>query len=378
MLRCVAAMLTMAISAALLAAEKPAPPAAEADAAISAEQVKKWVADLDSDRFIDREVATEKLISAGAVAVGPVAEAAASNNLEVTTRGMYILQELALSVDPETEEAAHNALEKMAESRGTPTGRRAAAALAKLDAIRHERALDELKKLGAKVGTVSSQFGMPVAQRRLIEFDEHWRGEDKDLARLGWLRGVDELVFQGPHVNDEWLKYVPMVTGLDTLTIKRAEISDKGIKHLTGIKTLKTLALWYLPITDGSVQTLKELKGFEAMKIYGCQITTAGAEELERALTETDVDYRWGAFLGVACHQDQPQCVVYRVTANSAAQKAGLMAGDVVYEYEGKRVGNFESLTALISKNRPGDKVTMKIIRNDKKLTKELTLGEWE
>ncbi len=378
MLRCITATFLVAIGAVLPAAEKPGAPKRKAKDAISAEQITKWVTDLDSKRFFDREVATAKLISAGAAAVDPVVEAVAGGNLEVTLRGIYILQELTLSVDRETEEAAHSALTKIAQSRETATARRAAASLARLNAIRHGRALEELTRLGANIGTVSSHFGISITQRRSIELGEDWRGEDKDLALVGWLRDVDELIFHGSRVSDEWLKHVPKISGLQNLTIKRAKVTDEGIKHLAGLKGLKTLALLYLPITDSSVRTLKGLHGFEVMKIYGCSMTAGGANELGRALPETDIDFREGGFLGVACHRDLPRCVVYRVTANSAAQKAGLMAEDVIYEYEGKEVGNFESLTALIAKNRPGDKVTMKILRKDKKLTKELTLGEWE
>lgn len=378
MLKCVAATFWVAIGTALSAAEKPASPAPKANAAATTEQVRKWVTDLNSERFFDREVATDNLIAAGAVAIAPVAEAVASNNLEVTRRGIHILQELALSVDRNTEAAAHSALKKIAESSGAATARRAAATLAKLNAIRHERALGELKRLGANIGNVSSHFGIPMVQRRSIEVGEDWRGEDKDLARLGWLYDVDELIFQGPLVSDEWLKHAAKVTGLQNLTIKRAEITDEGIKHLGAIKELKTLTLMYLPITDQSVQTLKELEGFTVMKIYGCRVTPAGVNVLKQALPTTDLDYRRGGFLGIQCHPDQQRCVVIRIVANSAAQKAGLIVNDVIYEYEGKRVGNFKSLTALISENRPGDKVTMKILRNEQKLTKELTLGEWE
>lgn len=380
MLRCITATFLVAIGAMLPAAEKPGAPKRKAKAAISAEQITKWVTDLDSERFFNREVATAKLISAGAAAVDPVVEAVAGGNLEVTLRGIYILQELTLSVDRETEEAAHSALTKIAQSRETATARRAAASLARLNAIRHGRALEELTRLGANIGTVSSHFGISITQRRSIELGEDWRGEDKDLALVGWLRDVDELIFHGSRVSDEWLKHVPKISGLQNLTIKRAKVTDEGIKHLAGLKGLKTLALLYLPITDKSVRTLKGLglENFEAMKIYGCRMTADGANELGRALPGTDIDHREGGFLGVACHRDLPRCVVYTVTANSAAQKAGLMAEDVIYEYEGKKVGNFESLTALIAKSCAGDKVTMKILRKDQKLTKELTLGEWE
>ena len=361
----------------LSAAEKPAPPAGKAGSDITQEQIKKWVTDLDSERFFDREVATERLIAAGTAAVEPVAEAVSSNNLEVTTRGMYILQELALDANSESAEVACTALEKIAQFRGTTAARRAAATLAKLGEIRHDRALDELKRLGANVGGHAPQFGIPMVGRRSIEFGEKWRGEDKDLARLRWLRDVNDLIFQGPQVNDQWLKHVPKMTGLSSLMIKRASITDEGIKHLKGMKGLQALSLMYLDITDQSVQTLKEFQGIGDVIIYGTGMTPAGRDELARALVGTKVDYRQGGFLGVGCLEGQQQCIIQRVTANSAAEKAGLMLEDVIYEYDSKKVTDFEGLRAMIAKNRPGDKVIIKIIRNDQKLTKELTLGEW-
>ncbi|MBC8873813.1 MAG: PDZ domain-containing protein [Planctomycetes bacterium] len=377
MARLFGAIIVMVAGATLSAAEKPAPPTGKAGSDITKEQIKKWVADLDSDRFFDREVATERLIAAGATAVEPVAEAVSSNNLEVTTRGMYILQELALDVNSESAEVACAALEKIAEFRGTTAARRAAATLAKLGEIRHDRALDELKRLGANVGSYAPQFGIPMVGRRSIEFGEKWRGEDKDLARLRWLRGVNDLIFQGPQVNDQWLKHVPKLTGLSSLLIKRASVTDEGIKHLKGMKGLQAIALMYLDITDQSVQTLKEFQGIGEVQIYGTGMTPAGRDELARALVGANVDYRQGGFLGVGCPPGQQPCVIQRVTANSAAEKAGMMLEDVIDEYDGKKVIDFEGLRAMIAKNRPGDKVTIKITRNGQKLTKELTLGEW-
>ena len=70
--------------------------------------------------------------------------------------------------------------------------------------------------------------------------------------------------------------------------------------------------------------------------------------------------------------------MIYTVRPNSAAEKGGLLANDVLYEYEGQKVSDFEMLTALISKNKAGDTVTLKLIRGDERLVKKVTLGEWE
>jgi len=357
-----------------------APPRTDAGEAVAtSEQIQRWVKSLDSERFVDREVATEKLIAAGASAVGPITEAVSGNSLEVTTRGLYILQELALSFETEAEEAARAALEKIAESRATSAGRRAAAILTRLDAVRQERALDDLKRLGAVVTTHPSQLGLPIVGNYSIEVGDSWRGQPDDLTRLRWLRDVSELAFLGQRVTDECLKHVSAIKGLASLTVKRANVTDDGIEHLQGLKGLRVLSLLYIPITDGSVASLKKVEAVEAMRIYGAQMSTAGADELKGALAGTKVDYRpGGAFLGIGCQPDQQGCVIYTVRTNTAADKGDLRVSDVIYEYEGKKVTDFESLTTMISENAPGDTVTIKIIRGNEKLAKKIALGDWD
>lgn len=350
-----------------------------ADSAATAEQIEKWVKSLDSNRFVEREVATEKLITAGASAVGPIADAVSGNSLEVTTRGLYILQELALSFETEAEEAARIALGKIAESRVTSAGRRAAEILTRLAAERQNRALDELKRLGAVVTAHPSRLGLPVVGGYSVGLGDRWRGRPDDLVRLRWLRDVSELTFLGPKVTDEYLKHVTGMNGLSSLTIKRANVTDEGIEHLRGLRGVATLSLLYIPITDRSVASLKKVEAVERVRIYGVQMSAAGAKELKGGLAGTEVDYRpGGAFLGIGCHPDRQGCVIFTVRPNTAAEKGDLKVSDVIHEYEGKKVTDFKTLTTMISENAPGDTVTIKIIRGNEKLTKRITLGDWD
>lgn len=341
-------------------------------------QILRWVEELNSDRFLEREVATEKLIAAGAAAVPPLVEALAGNNLEVTTRGIYILQELALSGDVAAEEAARQALEKAAEPRFTTAARRAAESLARLTTIRQERALEELKRLGATVGGEATEFGLQLVERYSLVFGDKWRGTDQDLTRLRWLRDVGELVFDGPRMTDECLKHLAGVQGLSGLTIRRASVSDDGVKSLTHLRGLQVLSLLYVPIGDRALADLKQLQGIGTLRIYGTNLSPTAAQQLQESLMATKVDFRSGAFLGIGCQPGAQGCVIYLVRPNSAAERAGLMANDILYEYEGQPVRDFETLTALISKNRAGETVTVKLIRGEERLTKKVVLGEWE
>ncbi len=341
-------------------------------------QVRQWAHDLNSDSFIQREVATAKLIDAGADSIEPLVIALMENNLEVTTRAIYVLRELALSGDPELEEAARKTLEETAQPRGTSAARRARETLAKLDLIRQDRALDALRKLGAVIVERQPSPAFGVVARYSIEIGAAWRGQTDDLRRLRHIKDVGELMLEGDRVADEWLSHIPKTDGPSALTIKRANVTDDGIKHLAGMKGLQLLSLLYIPVTDHSVLHLQEIAGVTTMRIYGSRMTRDGADRLREVLAGTQIDFRQGGFLGIGCQPDENGCVIYTVRANTAAHKGGLQTKDVIYEYQGKKVTDFEQLTALISENEAGDTVTIKVLRRGQKLEKHITLGQWD
>ncbi len=51
------------------------------------------------------------------------------------------------------------------------------------------------------------------------------------------------------------------------------------------------------------------------------------------------------------------------VQPGSAAEKGGVMPGDVVLEFDGEKIRNFEEMRAAITRKSPGDRVTMKVER---------------
>ena len=108
----------------------------------SAEQISQWVQDLDSDRYIVRRTATDKLVTVGMPAIGPLVELVPNASLEAVTRSIRILLELAASNDYATGTAAFKALEKLAEQRSTAAARRAQAALGSMANYRRARSGD--------------------------------------------------------------------------------------------------------------------------------------------------------------------------------------------------------------------------------------------
>ncbi len=63
------------------------------------------------------------------------------------------------------------------------------------------------------------------------------------------------------------------------------------------------------------------------------------------------------------------------VTAGSAAEKAGIKEKDIIEEFNGEKITPDNSMQKIIAKYNPGDKVTLKILRQGKEITVEVTLG---
>lgn len=64
------------------------------------------------------------------------------------------------------------------------------------------------------------------------------------------------------------------------------------------------------------------------------------------------------------------------VIPGSAAEKAGLKEKDIILELGGEKITPDNSLAKLISKRKPGEKVTLKVLRGKEELTLEATLEE--
>ncbi len=64
------------------------------------------------------------------------------------------------------------------------------------------------------------------------------------------------------------------------------------------------------------------------------------------------------------------------IIPGSAAEKAGLKEGDIILELEGEKITLQNSLAKIIQKYNPGDKVVLKILRDEKEKTIEAVLEE--
>ncbi len=70
--------------------------------------------------------------------------------------------------------------------------------------------------------------------------------------------------------------------------------------------------------------------------------------------------------------------LIASVERGSPADRAGLKRYDVVIEFDGKKIDNWSQLRAIIGQTEPGKRVPVKIIRDGKEITLQVTVGELE
>ena len=70
--------------------------------------------------------------------------------------------------------------------------------------------------------------------------------------------------------------------------------------------------------------------------------------------------------------------LVASVGEKSPADKAGVKAGDIILEFDGKKIDIMRTLPKVVARTKVGKDVQLKIWRNKKLITKKLTLGRLE
>ncbi|HZL89988.1 MAG TPA: PDZ domain-containing protein [Pirellulaceae bacterium] len=388
------------LAPALLLAQQPAPATGKADQVPaagkprnppSAEAIARWISDLDSDVFDNRENATVRLVEAGLPAIGPVKKVLQdTGSLEVTTRALHVLRELGLATDLDTQDAARLALEELARD-PTSIGRRAATTIAWLNEQRSAQTIAALEKLGAIINKSPylSELGVHDEVDG-IQIDDSWQGTAGDYRRLKWLQNVDKLVLAGDKIDDSILPHVAAMPGLKRLHLFRTKVTERGLAAIGSLASLHEIGIYYTPLGDGAVAPLKGLKGLTSVRIYGTKISPAAKDELVAALElePKKMDFRQGAFLGVSCQTLATRCELASVHPESPAEKAGLKGGDTLVTFAGKEVTDYDSLTAVISQYSLGDTVEVEYLRRtidenghdsgEQAMKCKVTLGGWD
>jgi len=370
-------------------AQNPASPApAKARTKATGEQIATWIRELDADEFFTRETASLQLLEAGPAVFPALKPVLTGGSLEATSRALFVVRQIGLAADIDTQDKAGELLAELAGRNEAPAlARRAAAALEELTQQRSIQALAELEELGAKIVRSQVLGGIALDEPVLsIDVADMFRGDEHDLRRLKWVSGAPLLILEGKQVKDGWIKQAAAMPGLQELHIYQASVGDAALAPLSEAKTLKQVGLYYTPVTQAALDPLAKLPLLAFVKLYGTKATAGGVKEFQQK-TGISVDFRRGAFLGVSGRDIDGTCKISGIHEGSPAARAGLAPEDTVVGFGGEDVADFSSLTTLISQYNAGDEVEIMVKRQviddqgglkERQITTKVMLAPWD
>jgi hypothetical protein len=305
-----------------------------------------------------------QLLDAGPAVLPLLKPVLTGGTLEATSRALFVVRQIGLTSDIDAQDEAGELLAELAARDEAPAlARRAAAALEELTGQRSARALTQLEELGAKIARSQIIGGLPLDDSALsIEINDEFKGKADDLRRLKWVTGVPILILNGKQVTDQWVEQAASMQGLEELHLYQAQISDAGLTPLADRPMLRQVGLYYTPVTEAALKPLMKAPLLGFVKLYGTKVTEAGKNTF-KAASGVAVDYRRGAFLGVGGMDLDGTCLISTVHDGSPAAKAGLLREDIIIRFAKEAVGNFSSLTDLISQYDAGDEIEIEVAR---------------
>ena len=116
--------------------------------------------------------------------------------------------------------------------------------------------------------------------------------------------------------------------------------------------------------------------------------TAFAQQERREVRVFTSNDHLKGGWLGVAIQdisskmakkkglKDQDGAYVSEVVEDSPADSAGLKEGDVIVEFNSKKIDDADDLLHAVQKSKPGTKTTIVILRNNDKKSLDIAVGK--
>lgn len=325
--------------------------------------VEYWVGQLSSDEFLRREKATRRLVDAGREAVPAIVAVLGSGDLEVTERAISVLREIAIDQSPGETDSAWGKLQQLAVAGVGSQASRAALAVEEIRQLRDQQARRVLASAGVFIGAADFVVRARSSLEEIVQIDQQW---GKDLQTLQWLRWVDGIQFariKGDAVRPEVLRQLIRMPDLHTITLVDGQLGEETLQALLMMEQIRTLELRYTSVKPELTDRLVDLPVRGSLSLMGTGIPVETVEQMREKQPGLHIEHKQGGFLGVTCTDGFNVCQINSVVADSAADRAGLRAGDVIVGLDDTQVAEFSELQEAINRHVPGDEVEVKFTR---------------
>lgn len=338
----------------------------------------EWIGQLGHENYLRRERASRRLVKAGPKAVGALADAVRTGDLEVVERAASAMIEIAIKVPPREDGGAFKLMTELStQTVGRPASI-ARSALSEIKDFRSDQARKSLARAGVFVGLADFSIGAQSRQRMLVEIGDNWNGNLEALQWLEWLNGYDNARLEGEVANVGVVQELIKMPDLRTLILADAVIDDASLLALTDVSRLDTLEFQYSKLKESHGDLIAGLPLRTSLILMGTGLSEGRADQLKDELPGLQIQYRRGGFLGVMCIDNFDVCEVTGIQEGSAAEAAGLIRGDVITMINDREIKHFRDLQNAINEHVPGDEVQVQFQRGGESKLLNLKLRRYQ
>ncbi|QDU79393.1 hypothetical protein Pla110_11010 [Polystyrenella longa] len=312
----------------------------------TAEDIALWIQELGSSDYQTRETATEKLSDAPPEFIPQLKAAAMQSDLEVSIRSIRILEAIFLRQSNAWFEMLIPEMPAPTLNR-TPTFAENPARVRRLEQIAFY--FDQIDLALSELGESTSAS----QSRRAREILDTQQSKREFKAMLDVLDLGGRLFYLSESGRGEDVKIVTK------------EMILEGRFHSENLG-LQINRHWQN--TPESLQKLKRITRLNSLYlIKGAPLSRQQITEVQAALPHVRLQTRGAARLGVthrlSFNGPATGAVVGDVAIGSAADQAGILAGDIIIRLADKKISDFESLVRSLEDYEGGDVVEVDVIR---------------
>lgn len=330
------------------------------------DEISRTIDDLSHPSYRARQLARWRLEQVPEKTISVVDQRLGEVSYQIGAQLVDVLSGLATHADLDVSIRARETLQKHA-NRVSAVGRMADNAVRAIADVQEEQALQVLTHHGARFGPANS-LGIVLNGQMLRDeenftlwIDESFTGNQEVVAWIQFLKSIDIVYLQGPHIGPAHFRAVAKLKDIKRLKCKNVSLSVHDLQQLKGFAWLKLLELAYVNVDDSYVKVLAELPISETLRLFGTQITPEGARQLAENLDGIEIYCGKGGHLGIATHPSNT--FVTEVKPNTGAQRAGILDGDQLTHVNGVKISNMSELRAELAKHAAGETVRITLVR---------------
>lgn len=339
--------------------------------------LEKFISQLGDESYQRRQVAMRHLVSAGEAAIPYLEKAIQGGDLELVDRASLILQDLATLETPTDKGEAWAALSRLQQMGPGAAASRALSARITIQNERSQRASARLSAAGVSTGIQSFTFASRSAVADLVYFPANWVSDKEALTWLPWLYSTTTAIVEGNALTEEVMAGLAAMPSLRELQLLDGELDAKALSQLQRLKRIDTLEVSFVSLgkADEDLFALAELPLRQRLILMGTEFDEEDVAALKTELKGLEIVHGRGGFLGVQCAPSALICEVDLVVPGSAADRAGVLQGDVIIQLGEHPIKRFADLQENVRKYSPRSEMDLIVRRGGTERTLKISLG---